>query len=84
MAVISDANCRNDAILIVEYNTAGTDDLTDGVGPGDFRIAFYDLESDGLPAHSSNVTLVGSARTAKVTIASGTRNQNLLGMYLNM
>ena len=82
LAVIFDANCSKDAILVVEYNTAGTDDLTDGVGPGDYSIAFYDLESDGLPAHSSDVDLIGSARTAKVTITDGTRNQSLLGMYI--
>ena len=81
LAVISNANCSKDTIFLVEYNTAGTDDLTDGVGPWDYIIAFYDLESDGLPAHSSEVDLIGSARTAKVTITDGTRDQSLLGMY---
>ena len=84
LAVISNANCSKDTIFLVEYNTAGTDDLTDGVGPGDYSIAFYDLENDGLPAHSSDVDLIGSARTAKVTIMNGTRNQSLLGMYIHV
>ena len=83
LAVISNALCNEDIIFSIEYNTAGTDDLTDGVGPGDYSIAFYDLESDGLPAHSSDVALIGSARTAKVTITDGTRNQSLFGMYIS-
>ena len=83
LAVISNANCDEDIIFLIEYNTAGTDDLTDGVGPGVYSIAFYDLESDGLPAHSSDVDLIGSARTAKVTITDGTRNPSLLGMYIS-
>ena len=83
LAIISDANCNEDTIFLIEYNTAGTDDLTDGVGPGDYSIAFYDLESDGLPAHSSEVDLIGSARTARVTITDGTRNPNLLGMSIS-
>ena len=82
LATISNANRSEDTIFLVEYNTAGTDDLTDGVGPGDYSIAFYDLESDGLPAHSSDANLIGGARTAKVTITDGTRNQSLLGMYI--
>ena len=83
MAIISNANCNEDIIFLIEYNTAGTDDLTGGVGRGDYSIAFYDLESDGLPAHSSDVDLIGSARTAKVTITDGTRNPSLLGMYIS-
>ena len=82
LAIISDANCNDDIIFLIEYNTAGTDDLTDGVGPGDYSIAFYDLESDGLPAHSSDVDLIGSARTAKATLSDGIRNKSLLGMYI--
>ena len=81
MAIICNANCNQD-IHLIQYNTAGTDDLTDGVGPGDYRVAFFDLESDGLPAHSSDPNLIGSARTATVTITDGTRNQSLLGMYI--
>ena len=83
LAIISDANCNEGITFLIEYNTAGTDDLTDGVGPGDYSIAFYDLESDGLPAHSSDVDLIGSARTAKVIVTDGTRNQSLLGMYIS-
>ena len=83
LAVISNSNCNKDVIFLIEYNTAGTNDLTDGVGPGDYRVSFYDIESDGLPAHSSEVNLIGSARTATVTITDGARNQRLFGMYIS-
>ena len=84
MAIISDTNCNEDTIFIIEYNTAGTDDLTDGVGPGDYRVAFYDLESDGLPVHLSDANLIGSARTAKAIVSNGIRNKSLFGMYISL
>ena len=83
LAIISDVNCNQDTIYLIEYNTAGTNDPTDGVGPGDYRIAFYDLESDGLPPHPSDDKLIGSAKTADVTLSNGIRKQSLHGMCIN-
>ena len=82
LAIVSEVSCNSDLIFLVEYNTAGTHDTTNGIGSGDYRIAFFDIENDGLPSHSSdaNYLLIGSASLTKVTIPRGTRDQNYLGV----
>ena len=79
LAVISDLSCVSKTVFIAEYNTAGTHDITEGVGRGNYQVAFFDLENGGLIALSNNNSISGSARMTKVNISGGPRDQQNLG-----
>ena len=82
MAIVSERSCvasnSSKALFIAEYNTAGTYDVTEGVGGGNYQIAFFDIESDGLLTLSNNNSISGSAIIMTVvSIPGGTWDQHL-------
>ena len=74
MAVVSS---RNDfeTLFIAKYNTAGTTDITDSVGSGNYQVAFFDLENNGLPTHSTKGWISSSARIVDVNVPRDSRDE---------
>ena len=80
MAIVSERSCvasNNKALFIAEYNTAGTHDVTEGVGGGNYRVAFFDIESDGLLTLSNNSISGSAIIMTEVSIPGGTWDQHL-------
>ena len=86
LAIVSEVSClpnSSDAVFIAEYNTAGTCDITKGIGKGSYRVAFFDLESDGLPTPVDDDSASSSARMMKVDIPGGNRDQRVLSKCIS-
>ena len=56
------------------YNTNGDIDILNDVGEGNYTVAFFDIESNGLPMISGGNGFTGAATVQSVTIQNGSRN----------
>ena len=76
LAVVSSDNNNFETLFLAKYNIDSATDIIDGVGSGNYRVAYFDLENNGLPRCSKNDLISSSARIVEVNVPRGTRDEH--------